>query len=533
MPTNDYVKFVKKYLIDEPKLSSEITDAIEKKFGISKKYARTVLSRMNGNDEIYHTGGLRFKSGQRGYSINSNPHSFYSLLEEKPRLKNAVDLLSSNKVVSKLDLLKITGILNIENTKYYDLTKLTNDLKFFYPSIDIIEINGVVYYSRFSQLTEENIDLLYRDRLNQRIIDLKVLPLALSYCKKINLIGSKARYVSVDSPLSWIETRAQLAFDAVSYTKIGNNDSKSTICVFDVSISEYSESQYEGFKYRYKTLMNSTKIYQQRVIPVLIVDNIFYNVERKIRSENEVIIIKLSNVFGSRITKFLEILKAHELGRLSDVSELIEIIKSTYNAKQLTRFFPFAFELVVNSTINHLFSSNSTPMALIQKKLKIGKREKQFDGFFEDEQFLYFVESKLYKSKIPWLKENKKGRTENHCLKYFFVDKYEFIKEWAKLNGNNKKICMCFISSNGFYKIEDGMKTVDKNIGQVNDLPLTVSINDLIEISKKKNIAIKELKEWVDMYFSEDEEKKIETVDDNIYEEELMDGVIETTFEDL
>src|SRR5690554_3769533 len=181
-------------------------------------------------------------------------------------------------------------------------------------------------------------------------------------------------------------------------------------------------------------------------------------------------------------------LKAHELGRLSDVSELIEVIKSTSNAKQLTRFIPFAFELIANSTINHLFSS----LSLKQKKLRIGKREKQFDGFFEDEQSLYFVETKLYRSKITWLQENKKGKTRDYCLKYFFVDKYEFIKEWAEINEKNKKICMCFVTSEGFYKIEEGMKTIDKKISQIYDLPLTVTIEDLIKIARSKNIPTKE-----------------------------------------
>lgn len=534
MPTNDYVKFVKDYLSTGPKLSSAITDAIEEKFKISKKYARTVLNRMNSNDELYHTGNLRFSSGQRGYSLSSNHNSFYPLLEEKPRLKITVDLLSANKVVSKLELLKYSGIINLENTNYYDLTKLIKDLEFFFPDINFFEINGDTYYSISNFITEENIDEFYKDRLNQRIIDLRVLPLAISYCKKINLIGNKARYVSVDYPLTWIETRAQLAFDAVSFTKIGNNDSNSTICVFDVSISNYNESQYQGFKYRYKTLMNSTKVYKQRVIPILIIDNIFYGLEKRIRSDNEVIIIKLSNVFGSRITRFLEILKAHELGNLSNVSELIEVIKNTYNAKQLSRFIPFGFELVVNATFNQLFATNSMPMSLRQVKLKIGKIEKQFDGFFEDEQNLYFIETKLYtgRSKITWFSETSKGKLSKECLKYFFVEKYKFIKDWARANGKNKNISMCFVSSNGFYKIDEGMKTIDKAIQPIKGLPLTVTIDYLIDYAKNKNIPIKELKDWIEMYYSKDDEKESEE-DNKVDEEEIEDGVTELSFNDF
>lgn len=513
MPINNYVKFIKEFLFNNVALSFEITDALVKKFGIRKEYARTVLNRINANDEIYHTGQLYFKSGQRGYSLDSNPKSFLPLLKEKPRLMNTLTFLERRRVISKMELLKISGALNLVKSNYYDLTKLVSDVSFFYPEFHDFEYDGATFYAVSRHITRNNIleESDYEAMLNKRLMDLRLLPLAISFSKTINIIGNKARYVETTNPFSWIETRSQLAFDAVSYTKIGNINSKSTICVFDISISEYYPFQFEGFKYRYRTLINSTLKFQQRVIPILIVNSIPFELEKRIKEDNEIIILKLSNVFGSRITKFLEIMEANQLGNLSDVSELIRVINNTNNAKQLVRFIPFAFELVVNAAFNHIFSSNLTPMSLKQTKIKFDRKSKEFDGFFEDDDNLYFIESKLYKSKIVWLKE-KNGKTSNDCLKYFFVDKYEFIKQWCIKEGKSKKIRMCFISASGFHDFESGMKTIDSKIESFDGIPFLVSLKDLIDVAKIKNVSVKELDDWVKMYYSPDDVLEVEDV---------------------
>jgi hypothetical protein len=509
MPSNDYVSYVKSILSTGPKLSSDISNEISEKFSIRKEYARTVLSRMNSTNEIYHTGFLLFKDGQRGYSLSSDPRSFESLLVHKPKLKNAVELLKFNMFIPKVVLLKITGVLNMENTNYYDIKKLLSDLSFFFPNISYFEADGTIFYTTTRQINSTNFhdyneQNRTNEKLNLRIMDLKILPFIISYCKKINLIGNKARYVPIDLPYGWIETRAQLAFDAVSYTKIGNINSKSTICVFDVSFNNYYESQYEGFKHRYQTLINSGKIFQQRVIPIIAVDKIQHHLENRIKKENEAVLLKLNNIFGSRISRFLEIMSAYQLGSLADVSELLQIIKSTKNAKQLVRFIPFGFELIVNITLNHIFQNNKPPFSLKQKVLKIGNKSKQIDGYFEDDQSIYIVESKLYKSKIVWEKLNSKGKIQDYCLKYFFMNKYEFIKEWCEVNNKNKIIKMCFVSSNGFWQIEEGMNTIYSQIHSMGDLSLTVSLEDLISYAKNNSITIKELSDWVEMYYSDD-----------------------------
>jgi len=510
MKREKYYSYIKSFLISEgPSLSSKITDAISEKFKVSKSYSRKILSNANSSIGIYHTGTLYFKDGQRGYSISSNANSFLELLDFKPRLKIAYELFINNTFVSKLELLKITGVLNLENSNYYDITKLINDLSFFFPNINSFQNDDGVFFSKTYWVSDDYLNNEIEKKRDLRLLDLKILPLALSYCKKINLIGNKAKYVSIDSPFEWIETRAQLAFDAVSYTKIGNNDSKSTICVFDISLTEYGFNHLEGFKQRYKTLINSSKIFKQRVIPILIVDKIHYSVERKILKENEIVILKLNTIFGSRITKFLEILHAHQIGNLVDLTNLIQVIESTNHAEQIVQFVPFAFELIVNATLNKILENDIKIISLKQNKLKVNGKTKEFDGFFEDEKCLYFVESKMYKrgprKRIPWEDYSSNGKLEKHTLKYFFVEKYNFIKEWAESNNINKIICMCFVSTIGFYDKNNNMDTINKDINPIGELPLIITVNELDQIAKKKNIPISELRRWMKLYFKKDD----------------------------
>src|SRR5690554_551159 len=191
MKREKYYSYIKSFLISEgPSLSSKITDAISEKFKVSKSYCRKILSNANSSIGIDHTGTLYFQDGQRGYSISSNSNSFLELLDFKPRLKIAYELFINNTFVSKLELLKITGVLNLENSNYYDITKLINDLSFFFPNINSFQNDDGVFFSKTYWVSEDYyLNNEIEKKRDLRLLDLKILPLALSYCKKINLIG--------------------------------------------------------------------------------------------------------------------------------------------------------------------------------------------------------------------------------------------------------------------------------------------------------------------------------------------------------
>ena len=134
MPSYDYMSFIKNILKNGELLSGNITDELSKKFGITKTYGRKLLSKYVSEKEIYSSYPLLFlNGGQCGYSLNSGNNQYVALLPNKPRLQNVYYIFIRTGFISQYKLLKITGVINDENSKYYDLGKVINDLKYFFP----------------------------------------------------------------------------------------------------------------------------------------------------------------------------------------------------------------------------------------------------------------------------------------------------------------------------------------------------------------------------------------------------------------
>ena len=77
----------------------------------------------------------------------------------------------------------------------------------------------------------------------------------------------------------------------------------------------------------------------------------------------------------------------------------------------------------------------------------LGLMQEIVDGFFEDEESIYVIESKnLGKSMIKWESYNSRGKLENDCLRYFFEVKRDFLKKIFP----DKNIFACYVSKSGF-----------------------------------------------------------------------------------
>jgi hypothetical protein len=493
MPSYDYANYVKKLLLDGPLLSSIITDSLVEKFKITKTYSRTVLSRLN-DENIFNSYPLFFSSGQLGYSISQNRHEYVKLLDEKPRLKTAYEFLNRQRIVSKLSLLKITGALDTTGSKYYDIGKVLFDLKYFFPSLVEIEIDGSKFYSLQGSLG-------YDDLLQKQLYNVKIIPYVLSYCRKIGLISKKPHYLSEQNPFEGIETRQNLVFDATAFTSVGNPNKEKTICVFDISLSQYDSNLYKGFKYRIESLVHSTKQFNQRVIPIIVVEDIDFVLEKEILLENKTLLLKLSNIFGSRIKDFLNAIGLLDIDTMADAKTILNIVESSGHAKQLTRFFPFVFEQIINEIIHFLLRDAYTFNHGVKKKLLDGKY-KEFDGWFENENEILVIESKYHrKNMIKWEEYDSKGKLNNDCVKYFFDNKYKFLQIWKMERKIKKNIKMVFVAANGFYK------NVNEHSSEIpadcihSILPSLMKAQDLIDICQSKGISIPDHKAWLKEYY--------------------------------
>jgi len=499
MPSYDYLSFIKKILKNGELLSGNITDELSKKYGITKTYGRKLLSKYVSEKEIYSSYPLLFlNGGQCGYSLNSGNNQYVALLPNKPRLQNVYYIFIRTGFISQFELLKITGVINDENTKYYDLGKVINDLKYFFPYLKVRIYEGTVFYH--NDISESEFERQYNEKLKNRLFEVKFLPSVLHYAQNINLISKKPHYISKESPFKGIEIRQKLVFDATAFTGIGNPNKESTVAVFDVKINErYMDEDYQGFKYRVDTLINSTKGFNQRVIPIVVVNEIDFIAEVQIKDDNKMIYFKLSQIYGSRINEFLKLVNQQNYGSLNAAIQTLELIESLGFAQQLVQFFPFIFESLVGEILNKILIAHGYNFQFKRNELiHHNGKYKEYDVWFENDDSVLIVECKFHKKNlIKWESYDKNGKIDNDCAKYFFEDKYDFVIS----SGIAKSIKMIMIAANGFHETsinEISQISIDK---KHDSFPLALSGEELLELCNNQNISVKEYKKWFEEYF--------------------------------
>lgn len=523
MPSYNYLSFIKNLLSNREMLSTEITDFLTKQFGITKNYGRKLIHKFVKNREIYSSYPLVFKGGQAGYSLKPGNNQYLCFLDQKPRLKSAYNHFIKDGFISKYKLLKISGVLNKDNTKYYDLGKLLADLKYFFPYMEEKELNDEIFYH--NSLSSEEFHKLYFEKLESRKFEVSFLPLILDYANRINLIYKKPHYISKEMPFTGINIRQNIWFDATAFTGIGNANYEKSVVVFDVKINGvYSSEDFNGFKYRVDTLINSTIKYKQRVIPVIVSNSIEKNIFEEIYSQNKYMVLVLSNIFGSRFNDFIRILELKEINTLSEVKKILDIVENTGYAEQLTRFFPFIFESLVAEILNKIFTHLGIKYEIHRNKIvKYNKNNKEYDIWFENDQEILIVECKSYSSKINWERRDTNRKLKSDCCKYFYETKYDFLID----KGINKPIKMLMIASNGYSKAaRANIGSLDKKL-EHSYLPLSLSGLEIIDFCKNHSIGIKEQKEWLKKYYIKEnllESTDIEEID---IETELLE-IIDT-----
>lgn len=500
MPTNDYRTFLISMLEDKVLLSSEITDALSNKFGITKNYGRKLILKHVRARDIYSSFPLVFKSNQAGYSLIHGNNQYISLLHHKPRLENVYMAFIQNGFISKYHLLKLGGVIDVLKSKYYDLGKVLSDLRYFFPFLKEVIINNETFYH--NNIDEEALQIIYNEELETRNFEVQFIPLVLSYANRINLIYKQPHYIRREMPFTGVSLRQNLIFDATAFTGIGNPNKETSVVVFDFKIQgKYLDQDFNGFKYRVETLINSTKGFNQRVIPVIVASEYDNTVYKEIYDENRYMIFTLSNIFGSRFNTFLEMIKTKDINGLKEAQEILEVIESTGHAEQLSRFFPYAFEALISEVLNKIFNHYSYGYEMSRGKIiKNNGISKEYDVWFENDQEILAVECKHYKSLINWEKRNSKGKLENYCAKYFFEDKYQLLK----IKGYSKPIKLLFVASSGFTKgAERNISKIDNSLSH-EKLKLSMTALELVDFCKNNAIGISDQKDWLKRYFIKD-----------------------------
>lgn len=499
LPSNNYVKFIKSALQGKELLSNDITDLLTRKFKITKNYARKLLATGVRKGQIYSSFPLVFLGGgQYGYSLTPGNNQYINLLDNKPRLKVVYYKVLNYRIISKYEVLKLAGVINDVGTKYYDFGKVIADLKYFFPSLEERTYEGssfLVY-----DLPNEEFIQKCNELLGYRLFEAKFIPTIMYYSQSINLIHKTPHYISIDRPFEGVEIRQRIMFDATAFTAIGNPNMECSVVVFDIKINEtYNDHDYQGFKWRVDTLINSTQKYHQRVIPVIVVKDIENGTFTEIKKVNNYIFLKLSNIFGSHIQKLFSLLKQQNFYSLQTAVEALEIINVAGLSKQLSSFLPFIFESFVGEIINKVLVAKGRSFTYTRSKIvHLNGKHIEFDVWFEDDDEVIAVECKYHKkNQIVWESYDSFGKLDNHCAKYFFDYKYKRLIESMP----GKHIYFIMVAANGFH--ESTIRNVNLLSSEMKYpiFPLIMSGIQLIELCNEQNVGIAEYKRWLEKVF--------------------------------
>jgi len=494
-----YLDFIKKLLSRGEKISSEITDKLMEEFKISRGYARNLIWDFAKDKKIFSSYPLKFDSGQYGYSLTEGNNQYVSLLYHKPKLEGVYYKFLEERVISEYDIHKLSGALNVGKSRYYDLTKVINDLKYFFPYMGKVIVDNMNFY--YYSIDESRAVNLAKEKIFNRRFDIRFIPSILNYLQRISLISAKPRYIRNDSPFIGVSVRQNLHFDSVAFTGIGNPNKEATVVVLDIKINErYTHYDFLGFRFRVETLIYSTKKYNQRVIPIIVASDIEFF--KEIKEDTRFLVLELSNLFGSRVNELLEVMKLNHFKTMSDAINALEVIDNAGLANQFQNFLPFIFESLIGELLINYFQAIDYTYSFVERNkryINSDNKSKEFDIWFENDTEILIVECKFYtKSKIVWEKyKNDKTTLRNSCGKYFFEEKYDFLTK----DGVEKTIKTLFVSANGFHT---SMIEEASNLSQLKkhpSLPFILTAEDLLDLCQNVNVGIKEHSNWLRKVF--------------------------------
>lgn len=432
-------------------LGSEIAEQLRGRFRLSAENARKTIGAAVKEGFLFSSKPLKFQHGQYGYATIKNRSVFGQLINARSGLRGAYGLLSKT-LVPENELMKLAQATYTNMPDSEALQKLIYDLG----SIEPIEKKvflGCPLYGTQSRVRRSNDDECQRIVSNVTK-EAKICQLVYSYCKDMNLISS-AIYRSTDEP--WKLVGDYVGFDMLGYSNLGASN-RQMIFVFDTAVAwNLSEERAKRFVKRIKIFnarrSNGPNKYLAKTIGAFVVRDLNHSLRTIVDPQGKMLWIGLRQLFGKRIDPFLWVigqdLKAIKGKETDDgfFDKLTELAEGDFGSL-LARFIDDLFEIIVNACLSEIVGKPFAGRAVSDS----GGNKKEFDGFFEDEDAVWVVESKNKgKRKIEWLSQDSKGQIENDCLQYFFDEKISFLRTVYP----GKKIYACYVARSGYSKREE------------------------------------------------------------------------------
>lgn len=492
--------------------ADEIVDMLVKRLGISRENAIQKIQYYKKQEKIFSSYPLRFQNGQFAYSKKNSNNCFWdSVMQHKEYLYNVIEKFKKNSfIISFYEIGKLTGCLFLENKKYLTISKVIEEIRYFYEiKIITMESNTFVIGKKIFNDYENELGEL-KTKLT---IDCILIPSLIYYLQSINLISDKPLYRNKSNPFSFIETN-NLVWDVAAYSTttgltldcMKTELSPKTLVFVDVKMHDvYGYEDYLGFKTRVDKIIYSTKGKRRKILPIVFFDKISESALKECQKSNY-IIFNIAKLFGKAGTRIVSFIKEGNLNNVGNYDEMLDILEKAGMDETFKNIKGYIFEMLIEKILRKMCIYKKQYSIKTNVEITNGKGEKaELDIVLKDpDDKRTIFECKSSKNKLYWENNIDKELDASSYAKYFFNRTAGILDE--KYEKANFKMSM--VAANGFdVRVINKAKEQALLARKSPDFELLYDIKDLIiecETILKKNSSsenIKIEKEIIEKYY--------------------------------
>jgi hypothetical protein len=369
-------------------LGSELLEQLLTKYGVKPDNGRKIIQRASEKGVILSSKPLSFGKGQYLYI---NPGSYFGLailkvVSEKYRkpLFRLLKLLDNLGIMSFYEGLKITsspeGKTASKVSLLVDMISDLEELNVLVMRKDTLGNNFIL--KRISgEISEGIYEKLMKLHMYSMQLDAMFIPDLLRWMKGLNLINIGFNYRNMNTPAYGVKHN-NLFWDAFAYTKTtginqrraaeADSKEKQTLVTLDVVLSrKYLQIDLDGYLARLQININSVKLAERNVLPVVIfheIDELTLNRLKKLGF----IALDIKNVYGTHITGVLKQLTSLKTGNLKvevvdAVDDILSKIDVSGQNEQLRTLRGVLFEVLMQPVLKYFYPNSQI---IPGKKLK-------------------------------------------------------------------------------------------------------------------------------------------------------------------
>lgn len=444
-----YLDLIRQIISKKPVITTEITKRLVDDFEITEFNARKVISKLIKEGKLFACENLLFDSGSRLIYKTSNKEMFYSaLIEYKPYLYYLIKILDNYKILSFLDIYKLSACSFEKGNKKFNCEKVLQEIRVFRD----IEINEQFVSLKSLELEERKKKIYSYNKRDEK--SLRIIPAIIH--SQINMNYIVNAHIRYRSKVMQYPQMNGYCFDIIGKSKSMSAKDEECFLFYEICLDKEIYYNYlEYFKKRIDNVVNSNKT-KIKGLGILVYSKID-ELNLKQAHSMGLITIDISSMFGTKINHILEAVSSLDnpmdhIEKSIKINDTLSAIEDIGQEENLGNIKGELFERIVCSIVDKIYDGTNT----IKERQKI-VRFKEEDDKPTSREYDYIVENNNMNETILVECKSSKNKIElggyhkdtdsitKDSVKYFYqsLSKYKYIYK-------DKNPKFVFFAANGF-----------------------------------------------------------------------------------